>query len=84
MERKTVLAFSLNYRINIGDKWIAVYRVDTFHGPLHEHRFWLREHRRKLDHLLHLPLNLVVDMYIKEIKENFRKYREYYEYAKKP
>lgn len=79
-DRNTVREFSVNYRtkIEIVSKPKEVYRVDNFHGFLHEHKFWISPEP--------IPINfpktnddkyLVVE-YVKDIKLNYEKYRKYY------
>lgn len=77
-ERKgEITKFSLNYRAMINGKWVEVYRVDNYHGFLHEQRYWRSPEPIRLDE--HLPLNLVVKKYVNEIVLNYKKYRYYYE-----
>ena len=40
MERGEITEFSINVSLLEGDRATDVYRVDTKHGYLHEHRFW--------------------------------------------
>lgn len=76
-EKNKIRKFALNYRALIEDKWYEVYRVDNYHGFLHEQRFWRSPKPIPLEE--NLPLNLVVKQYIGEISLNFLKYRKYFE-----
>ncbi len=40
MEKGDITEFSINISLLEGDRTADVYRVDTKHGYLHEHRFW--------------------------------------------
>jgi hypothetical protein len=40
-ERREVITFALNLGAYIAGRWRAVYRVDNYHGFLHEQRLWL-------------------------------------------
>ena len=33
--------FAINYSAKIDDRWYAVYRVDNYHGFVHEQRLWI-------------------------------------------
>jgi len=61
----------------INGKWVEVYRVDNYHGFLHEQRHWRSSKPIPLDD--NLPLNLVVKDYMILIKDDYGKYRNYYE-----
>lgn len=47
--RPSIDAFSVNLRSWIQGRWCTVLRVDTAHGRLHRHRFWLPHPRRLQD-----------------------------------
>ena len=70
-----ITKFSLNYRTMINGKWIEVYRVDNYHGFLHEQRYWRSPEPIRLSE--HLPLNLVIKKYVNEMVLNFQRYRYY-------
>ena len=76
-EKNKIIRFALNYRACISDSWKEVYRVDNFHGYLHEQRFWISPEPVKIEDPL--PLNLVVEKYIDIIFDNFDRYRRYFE-----
>jgi hypothetical protein len=67
----------LNYRAFINKKWFEVYRVDNYHGYLHEQKFWRSPKPIPLD-LKWIPLKMIVDKYIEDIIQNFKKYRGYF------
>lgn len=78
-EDNRIFKFSLNYRALIHDNWHEIYRVDNYHGFLHEQRYWQStlpiplkylEERYTLDHL--------IDFFIEQIEKEFRNYRKYY------
>lgn len=78
IDRGIIIDFSLNYRTTINGLSVVVYRVDTFHGPLHEHRFWKGAVPIPLQNDQLLPLNLVFEKYKHLIMHNFEKYKSYY------
>jgi len=49
MEKGDILNFSINLSILEEDNKTDVYRIDTTHGYLHEHRFWKSDKSEKLD-----------------------------------
>lgn len=71
-----VIYFVLNYRTKINDKWHEVYRVDTTHGYLHEQRYWISDKPIPLRNIM--PLKIIFDYYLFQIKENYEKYKQYY------
>lgn len=71
-----VIYFVLNYRTKINDKWHEVYRVDTAHGYLHEQRYWISDKPIPLRNIM--PLKIIFDYYLFQIKENYEKYKQYY------
>lgn len=82
IKNNQVIKFALNYRAKIKNKWYEVYRVDNYHGFLHEQKLW----RSKKP----IPLNYVglnnkdiIKIYNKFIGDNFHKMRLYYENSKK-
>jgi len=77
IEKKKILRFALNYRALIKNKWEEVYRIDNFHGFLHEQRFWKSPKPIPIKETL--PINQIVEKYVDEITLNFQKYRTYYE-----
>jgi hypothetical protein len=79
MEKQEAIKFSLNYRALIRGRWRGVYRVDNFHGFLHEQRFWRSPKPIRLEKWDLMPLMDLVDKYFDDITDNFQKYRSYYE-----
>ncbi len=71
-----VIYFVLNYRTKINDKWHEVYRVDTAHRYLHEQRYWISDKPIPLRNIM--PLKIIFDYYLFQIKENYEKYKQYY------
>lgn len=78
VERKKVVDFSLNYRAKIEENFFEVYRVDTAHGLLHEQRFWLTPEPIPIPSM-ERNLNYLFNFYLDQIKNNFKRYRKYYE-----
>ena len=81
-EKNKIIKFALNYRGIIGNKWYEIYRVDNFHGFLHEQRFW-----RTKDPI---PLEqggksneTIIEEYTDNIVMNFNKYKEYFKKSMK-
>lgn len=71
-----IVYFILNYRTKIDDRWHEVYRVDTAHGYLHEQRYWISDKPMPLRRIM--PLKIIFDYYLSQIKENYEKYKQYY------
>ncbi len=79
-ERPGILQkFALNYRTYLRKKWYEVYRVDNYHGFLHEQKFWRDSQPIPILHKEGWPIPLVFNEYRDEIIEKFEKYREYFE-----
>lgn len=77
-EKKNIMSmFAINYRAFINGRWHEVYRIDNYHGFLHEQRFWQGPKPIPLD--THVPLDIVINEAVDNITENFRRYRRYYE-----
>ena len=81
IDKKTIIRFALNYRALIKNKWKEIYRVDNFHGFLHEQKFWRSPKPIPIEETL--PINQIVEKYVYEITLNFQKYRTYYQENKK-
>ena len=81
-EKGKIIKFALNYRAVIKGKIRPIYRVDNYHGFLHEQRLWRRKNPIPLNEI-GLSNNQIVDKYVDEICMNFYKYKEYYTKAKK-
>lgn len=78
IEKKQIGKFALNYRALVKNKWVPIYRVDNFHGFLHEQRLWRTKEPIPLDDEEYYTRNDVVDRYIDQISNNFQKYKSYY------
>lgn len=71
--------FALNYRAYIQGKWYEIYRVDNYHGFLHEQRFWRSPQPIPILHKEGWSLYLVLEEYRDEIIDNFERYKSYFE-----
>ena len=76
-DKEKIFKFSLNYWSKIKGKFVPIYRVENYHGYLHEQRFWRANKPIPLDNL-GLSNNQIVDKYVDEIFNNFQKYKKYY------
>jgi len=76
IKKKQIVKFALNYRALINNKWEQIYRVDNFHGFLHEQRFWRTKEPIPVEE--NLPNNIIVNKYVDYIIENFQKFKEYF------
>jgi hypothetical protein len=81
-QKKQIIKFSLNYRARINGKWHEIYRIDNFHGFLHEQRFWISPEPILLEPGSK-PLSLLVDECLEKIRDNFTAYKHYFETAKR-
>lgn len=79
LKNNMLAGFVLNYRTEIDGKWHSIYRVDTCHGYLHEQRFWRSPKPIRLPQTS--TLDLIFNFFLKEVKENYEKYRGYYKNA---
>lgn len=79
IEANKVIEFVLNYRAKFEDAWYQVYRVDTCHHYLHEQRFWITPEPIPLPKFADFSLKYVFDFFLKQIKENYHRYRTYYQ-----
>ena len=79
--RGILTKFALNYRAFIDGKWYEVYRVDNYHGFLHEQRYWRSLKPISITDKEGWALKMVFDTYVDEIVSNFQRYRVYYEKA---
>ena len=77
--KKEFIGFVLNYRAEINGEWHQIYRVDTCHGYLHEQRFWMSNKPIALKGYDTLNLNELFVLFRRKIKNNFKRYKEYYE-----
>jgi len=83
IDKKEIIRFVLNYRACIEKKWEQIYRVDNFHGFLHEHKFWRSPEPIPINVEEKSPLVYIVEKYKDQIVKNFRKYKFYFEQSKK-
>ena len=77
IKNKKITKFALNYRALIKNKWKQIYRVDNFHGFLHEQKFWRSPKTIPIKNKR--PLSHIFKEYSKEIIKNYKKYRRYFE-----
>jgi len=76
-EKGKIIKFALNYRTVIKGKIRPIYRVDNYHGFLHEQKLW-RTNKPIPIEKGGLSTNRIVDKYVEEIHLNFYKYKEYF------
>ncbi len=77
-DKKTIYKFALNYRAIIRGVWKEIYRVDNYHGFLHQQKFWRTSRPLPIEHEEGLPLDMVVKKYTDHIFENFERYKRYF------
>lgn len=80
---KVLYKFALNYRAWLNERWNEVYRVDNYHGFLHEQKYWRSPEPIPINDKNGWSLKMIIKYYIDEIILNFHKYRNYYEKALK-
>ena len=78
-QRGVLTKFALNYRAQIHSKWHEIYRVDNYHGFLHEQKFWRSSRPIPIVHHQGWPVDSILEEYRNQIIENFEKYRSYFE-----
>lgn len=76
---KVLYKFALNYRAWMYERWNEVYRVDNYHGFLHEQKYWRSSEPIPINDKESWSPRMVIKYYVNEIMLNFRKYRKYYE-----
>lgn len=76
-EKGKIIKFALNYRAFIKGKIHPIYRVDNYHGFLHEQRLWRTKKPIPIDKE-GLSNNQIVDKYVDVIHMNFYRYKGYY------
>jgi len=81
IKKKEIKKFALNYRALINNKWEQIYRVDNFHGFLHEQRFWRGKEPIPIEE--RLSNNIIIDKYVDFIVNNFYKFKHYFKESKK-
>ena len=70
--------FALNYRSLIDGNFKQIYRVDNYHGFLHEQMLWRTKKPIPIRHDEHLPIKLLVFKYTNKILSEFKQYKEFY------
>lgn len=75
--------FAINYSAQIDDKWHAVYRVDNYHGFVHEQRLWISNEPIPLPEYEYMDLKEVFDISFQKVKEAHAIFRKYFEERKK-
>jgi hypothetical protein len=75
IEKQELIKFALNYRALIRGMWRAVYRVDNFHGFLHEQKFWRSPKPIRIEGKTSEDLDAVRKEYVTQIFENYKRYR---------
>lgn len=78
-EKGKVVHFCINLVLLEDDKSYDIYRVDTFHGFLHEQKFWRKPEKIKLNMDVHYAFNAK----LKEVEENCEKWIKLFKEAKK-
>lgn len=82
IRRNEVVKFSLNYRTEIDGRWYQVYRIDSYHGYLHEMKYWISPKPIRLPYIeRQYSLGEVFRHSMNEIKNSFGRYRSLYEKA---
>jgi len=76
ISNRKLIKFSLNYRSYINQKWYEVYRVDNYHGFLHEHKFW--RSNKKIPIKENVDNKEIIKKYREQIRKEYKKYRGYY------
>ena len=79
IEKQELIKFALNYRALIRGMWRVVYRVDNFHGFLHEQKFWRNPKPIRIEGKTSEDLDAVRKEYVTQIFENYKRYRQYFE-----
>ncbi len=80
-ENNELWRFAINYRANIEDEWYEVYRVDNYHGFLHEQKFWRSPEPIIIKDKDGWSLKMVFEFYLEEVHYNFQDYRSFFEEA---
>ncbi len=73
------IKFAINYSAKIRDEWRAIYRVDNYHGFIHEQRLWVTKKPIALPEYENKDLKEVFDLFFDKVKNSCLKFREYYE-----
>ena len=75
--------FAINYSAKIDDKWHAVYRVDNYHGFVHEQRLWISNEPIPLPEYESMDLKDMFDIFFQKVKDGHTRFRKYFEERKK-
>ncbi len=78
-ENHQIIEFALNYRAWIGEQWHEIYRVDNYHGFLHENRMWQDRKAIPITDKEGWTMPMIIDYYIDEITANFPRYKRLFE-----
>lgn len=78
-ENNKLWRFALNYRANIKEMWYEIYRVDNYHGFLHEQKFWRTPKPIIIKDKDGWSLKMIIEYYLEEVHYNFQRYRMYFE-----
>ncbi len=81
-EGNKFVKFALNYSARIDGEWEAVYRVDNYHGFIHEQRLWITNKPIPLPEYENMDLKSVFDLFYDKISKNCLRFKKFYE-AKK-
>ncbi|MDP3990624.1 MAG: hypothetical protein Q8Q01_05480 [archaeon] len=81
IETNEIKRFAINYRANIHDGWREIYRVDNYHGYLHEMKFWRNQEQIIIKDKNGWSSKDIFNYYIDEVTENFQRYRIYFDRA---
>lgn len=71
VEKGKIVKFSINMSILGELETEEVYRIDTAHGVMHEHKFWQSEKAKKI---IETDYNKVFNDKRKEVSENYLKW----------
>ena len=80
-ENNRIVKFSINFSANINGKWYAIYRVDNYHGFLHEQKLWRTKEPIPMEPFESWDLHIAFDYFFDQIINNHEKYRKYFEEA---
>jgi hypothetical protein len=78
-EGGVIVKFSLNYRAEIDGKWYEIYRIDSYHKFIHEQKFWRSDKPTTIRRTPILVRGEEVNEWIKQIQENYKRYRSLFE-----
>tara|TARA_Y100000310_G_C20666695_1_gene807922 strand:+ start:1001 stop:1324 length:324 start_codon:yes stop_codon:yes gene_type:complete len=78
-EHNKLVKFAINLSSYLNGKWHAVYRVDNYHGFLHEQKLWRTKKPIPLTTHEYASLSKVIKYYNYLIKQEYKKFREYFD-----